>query len=284
MHCCFFSIFRPIFRTRHPTSPMPMIRNPTAREASDPSAPGPVVMRQSWNHLFFLHWVVPPDQLRSLLPPGLTIDEHEGDSHVAIVGFLMDAVRPRLLPSLPWISFFRELNVRLYVRDPEGRPGVFFLSLDCDRAVAVWIARTFFSLPYRHASIDFGATQEEFTFRCRRRGTRQGSAEYAWQPVSTPRVSKPGTLDFHLLERYRFFTHRHGELHEGRVRHPPYEVAHARFSRWSGLPLAWNGLPLPERPPDLAHYCRGVSVEAFALRRWDRGEGTATPPGPSGTS
>ena len=223
-------------------------------------------MHQCWNHLFFLHWSESAERLRPLLPRGLTLDDHQGKCYVGIVGFLMDAVRPARLPAVPWLSYFRELNVRLYVRDALGRPGVFFLSLDCDRAIAVWIARAAFSLPYRHASMSFGATPEEFTLRCRRRGTRLGEAEFAWRPVSTPRVSAPGTLEFHLLERYRFFTERRGELHEGRVRHAPYEASLASFSRWSALPLAWNGLPMPGRPPDLAHYCRGVSVEAFTLK------------------
>jgi uncharacterized protein YqjF (DUF2071 family) len=223
-------------------------------------------MHQCWNHLFFLHWTERKERLQAFLPPGLMLDEHEGAAHVGVVGFLMDAVRPCGLPAVPWLSFFRELNVRLYVRDALGRPGVYFLSLDCDRAIAVWIARTFFSLPYRHASMAFGATPDEFTLRCRRRGANRGWADYAWQPVSIPTVSSPGTLEYHLLERYRFFTHRRGRLHEGRVSHAPYEASKANFSKWSTLPLAWDGLPVPDRPPDLAHYCRGVSVEAYPLR------------------
>lgn len=178
----------------------------------------------------------------------------------------MEKVHPAGLPALPWLSSFRELNVRLYVRDSLGRPGVYFLSLDCDRSVAVWIARAFFSLPYRHAAMTFGATSDEFTFSCRRRGIRTDRASYSWQPVSTPRVSKPGSLEFHLLERYLFFTPRRGILHEGLVRHVPYEASKAHFSRWSAVPLAWNGLPVPDRPPDLAHCCRGVSVDAFPIR------------------
>jgi len=98
------------------------------------------------------------------------------------------------------LSFFRELNVRLYVRDRWGRPGVHFLSLDCDRAVAVWIARTCFSLPYRHATMDFGTVHEESTLTCQRRGTRLGPAVYSWSPASPPQVSEPGTVEFHLLE------------------------------------------------------------------------------------
>ena len=248
--------------TMRASPPHPVSDTPGTLDAPE----GLPVMHQCWNHLLFLHWAESSERLRPLLPRGLELDDHQGTTYIGVVGFLMEQVRPRGLPALPWLSFFRELNVRLYVRDRWGRPGVHFLSLDCDRAVAVWIARTCFSLPYRHATMDFGTAHGESTLTCQRRGTRLGPAVYSWSPASPPLVSEPGTVEFHLLERYRFFTERRGRLQEGRVRHAPYMASSARLSGWSALPLAWNGLPLPERPPDLAHCCRGVAVEAHALR------------------
>lgn len=236
-------------------------------ESQELQTAGSPVMHQNWNDLFFLHWTERADTLRSRLPAGLTLDEHQGRSYVGLVGFRMDAVRPRGLPAVPWLSFFLELNVRLYVRDEHGRPGVFFLSLDCDRSIAVWIARAFFSLPYEHAEMRSGTRDRERTLGCRRRGLGTDVAEYAWRPASPPQVSAPGSIEFHLLERYRFFTPRHGRLMEGVVEHAPYEASSALVSRWSALPLGWNGLPIPDRPPDLAHCCRGVSVRAYPLRR-----------------
>ena len=56
----------------------------------------------------------------------------------------------RPLPDLPYFSAFPELNLRLYV-EHDGRPGVWFLSLDAANIVAVWAARRFFHLPYFHA-------------------------------------------------------------------------------------------------------------------------------------
>ena len=90
-------------------------------------------MRQVWNHLFFLHWIEQAERLQSLLPRGLTLDSHDGHAYVGIVGFQMNSLRPIGLPAVPWLSNFGELNVRLYVRDHTGRPGVYFLSLDCNR-------------------------------------------------------------------------------------------------------------------------------------------------------
>jgi hypothetical protein len=111
------------------------------------------VMRQSWEHLFFLHWRVDPAEVAKLLPAGLTVDTFEGQTYLGVIGFRMSQVRPIGLPALPWLSYFNELNVRVYVRDASGEPGVWFLSLDCDRWPAVRIARAGFGLPYRDAKM-----------------------------------------------------------------------------------------------------------------------------------
>jgi len=86
------------------------------------------VMRQSWEHLFFLHWRVDPAEVAKRLPAGLSVDTFEGQAYLGIVGFRMSQVRPAGLPALPWLSYFNELNVRVYVRDAAGEPGVWFLS------------------------------------------------------------------------------------------------------------------------------------------------------------
>jgi uncharacterized protein YqjF (DUF2071 family) len=43
---------------------------------------------------------------------------------------------------MPWVSAFPEVNLRLYV-EREGRPGVWFLSLDATNPLVVWAARLF---------------------------------------------------------------------------------------------------------------------------------------------
>jgi len=86
--------------------------------------------------LLFLHWPVPVAELRALVPPELDVDEIEGTSWVGLVPFRMTGVMRRPFPDLPWISAFPELNVRLYVTH-QGKPGVWFLSLDAANPVAV---------------------------------------------------------------------------------------------------------------------------------------------------
>jgi uncharacterized protein YqjF (DUF2071 family) len=128
----------------------------------------PTVGRQRWRDLLFLHWRVPVSTVQRTLPEGLTVDTFDGDAWVGIVPFAMQGVRPRFFPPVPWLSWFLELNVRTYVLDAQGVPGVWFHSLDCDQPVAVEIARRCFHLPYMHA---------------RMRATRMGSVvDYTRRP------------------------------------------------------------------------------------------------------
>ena len=219
------------------------------------------VMYQRWEDLFFLHWECPVGLLQPLLPSGLTIDTYEGVAHIGIVGFQMRSVRPAGFPPLPWLSAFNELNVRLYVRDASGEPGVYFLSLDCDRSPAVILARSFFSLPYEFAKF---TVRPGFQMNCVR-NTQKQMACFSWQGMGSPKPSLPGSLEFHLVERYSFFTKHRNRLLRGQVYHSPYEICTAVATQWSDLPLVWDGLPPIARSPDLVHCSRGVKVEVFGL-------------------
>lgn len=219
------------------------------------------VMRQRWDDLFFLHWEYAAEAIQSRLPAGLTVDTFEGKAYLGVVGFRMNAVRPLGLPALPWLSYFNELNVRTYVRDASGEPGVWFFSLDCDRAPAVVIARAGFGLPYEHAAMSFGPGLAQ---SCRRRGEPE-TAHYAWSATTSPQIAVPGSLEFHLSERYSFFSVRGGRLVRGQVHHSPYELSPADTTAWSDLPLRWDGFTVGARAPDFAHCCQGVAIEAFSL-------------------
>lgn len=112
-------------------------------------------MKQRWEALLFLHWKLPASLIQSSLPPGLIVDTFQGNAYVGIVPFHMRRVRPRYLFCLPGISNFLELNLRTYVKDKAGRKGVWFFSLDANQALAVFIARKLFSLPYYNARMHY---------------------------------------------------------------------------------------------------------------------------------
>ncbi len=96
---------------------------------------GSALMYQSWNDLLFLHWRAEPDAIQAKLPKGLFVDCFEDQAYLGLIPFYMRNIHFRWTPSLPWISYFLEINLRTYVVDEAGTPGVWFFSLD-------WIMRS----------------------------------------------------------------------------------------------------------------------------------------------
>ena len=131
----------------------------------------PQVMYQAWQKLLFLHWQVEVEEIQKMLPEGLRVDTFEGRAYVGVVPFYMRNIRPRYLPSLPWVSNFLELNVRTYVYDAKGVPGVWFFSLDANQAFAAYCGRRFFHMPYTSAKMKAEQRGDGFIhYQCLRQG------------------------------------------------------------------------------------------------------------------
>lgn len=236
------------------------------REAArHPGARRRTVMRQRWENLLFLHWPVDARLVQRTLPPGLQADTCGGDAWLGIVPFAMRAVRPSGLPSVGPISNFLELNVRTYVHDEQGVPGVWFYSLDCNQPVAVLVARILFGLPYRRAKMaaTFGAVID---YRCTRRGTA-AAARYVWQPHGSAQTAAPESLEFFLLERYHLYSVRNGQLLRGTVAHAPYEFRSARVDELSVVPAELAGFRDLENQPRHVCHADGVDVRILGLER-----------------
>ncbi|MDA7518095.1 DUF2071 domain-containing protein [bacterium] len=226
---------------------------------------GGPAMYQSWNDLLFLHWEIEIDVLKARIPKRLNVDLHEGKAYVGIVPFFMNKVRPKFLPCLPGLSNFLELNVRTYVYDQDGRPGVWFFSLDCNQSLAVKIAKSRFHLPYYNAQMSATETEGGLDYLCRREGHLQ-KGRYLWDTPQTGEVAKPGSLEFFLLERYLLFSRkRDGELFCGRVHHEPYRFTEAKVTRAGTEPLDWENLPFKGGPIS-ALASPGVDVSVFPLK------------------
>src|SRR3954466_2558393 len=72
----------------------------------------PWIMSMDWYDLLFMHWPVKTDALHRYIPPTLAIDTFEGSAWIGVVPFGMRRVAPRLIPPLPYLSAFPEINVR----------------------------------------------------------------------------------------------------------------------------------------------------------------------------
>jgi uncharacterized protein YqjF (DUF2071 family) len=226
-------------------------------------------MHQSWRELLFLHWDFPPDVIQQTLPRGLTVDTFEDRAWLGIVPFFMRDIRPRWSPCIPGISNFQEVNLRTYVYDEKGTPGVWFFSLDANQRLGVWWGRTLYSLPYHAARMRSVCDRStgRVSFTSQRRGTPASqTCRYDYQPSGAPRSAQPGTLEFFLVERYVLFAgSSQGVNWSVQVAHAPYEISDVDLRHWDEHLIELSGLPLPGRRPDHACVSRGVKVEVFPL-------------------
>jgi uncharacterized protein YqjF (DUF2071 family) len=227
------------------------------------------VQYQRWQSLLFLHWYVPVEVLRPLIPTPLEIDTFEGSAFVGLVPFTMRDVRPVWAPSVPGISNFHEANVRTYVHLGGKDPGVWFFSLDAGSPVAVLIARTLWRLPYFLAQMSLKqGTDRRVEYKTRRLypGPLPGDARFLYEPRGECAAAVAGSLEHFLAERYILYTETSpGSLLLGRVHHPPYPLQPAGLLEWDETLLAAAGLPRPDHAP-LVHFSPGVDVEIFPLR------------------
>jgi uncharacterized protein YqjF (DUF2071 family) len=218
----------------------------------------PWAWRQSWRELLFVHWPVPAAVLRPLVPVGLEVQEFDGTSWVGVVPFRMTGVMRRPFPDLPGISAFPELNVRLYV-EADGKPGVWFLSLDAANSLAVWAARRFLHLPYHRADIAMERTGDAVTFASQRRGAPERFAA-TYGPTGPDEEATAGTLEHWLTERYCLYAPApDGRLSRHEVHHAPWPLRPAYANLGANTLLAAFAIdPGPGRPH--VRYAEGVDV------------------------
>ncbi|MFZ1755966.1 MAG: DUF2071 domain-containing protein [Caldilineaceae bacterium] len=232
----------------------------------------PWVMAQRWHDLLFAHWPIPAAQMAPLLPPGLPLDTWEGEAWVGVVPFRMSGVRPRLLPAVPGLSAFPELNLRTYV-NLGGKPGVWFFSLDAANPIAVAIARALYRLPYFRAQMTCQAQGDAIHYASRRTHSPAPEAELraTYAPTGPVYRVTPGSLEAWLIERYCLYAaDGQGRIYRGEIHHAPWPIqpAEAEWARNSVAQAA--GIALPDTQP-LLHFARRLDVVAWPIGRVTEG-------------
>lgn len=228
-----------------------------------PLEQGPWALSMEWHDLLFMHWPVPAESLRSLIPEGLELDTFGGEAWLGVVPFDMRGVRPHLLPSVPWLSNFPELNLRTYVT-AQGRPGVWFFSLDAHNPVAVRLARATFSLPYFNADMSCKVKEETVHYRSVRTHKGVNPAKFVGQYRPTDHA-EPDDLTHFLTERYCLYSaNSRGEVRRGEIHHEawPLQSAEVDLETDYGEMTQQIGVTLPDTPP-LLHFSKRLDVLAW---------------------
>jgi uncharacterized protein YqjF (DUF2071 family) len=225
----------------------------------------PWLMAQSWHDLLFAHWPVPPDQLRRLVPPPLTIDTFGDRAWLGVVAFRLSDVHLHGLPNAPGAAHFPEVNLRTYV-SLDGHPGVLFLSLHCPNRLAIALARPWFRLPYHYASIQFDSRAGALDFSSRSPAGVAFAAAY--RPLGEPCIAAPGSLAEFLTERYCYYSvATGGAVYRCNIQHCPWRLAPAEARvRHNTLPHA-VGLDLSAGQPPVCHFAQRMDARIWPLQR-----------------
>ena len=237
----------------------PLLRQTDHRPWALPS--GPWIMTQIWRDLLFAHWRVPVAAVRPLIPGGLELDTFDGEAWISVTPFHM-SVRPRGMPILPGMSALPELNCRTYVRT-EGKPGVFFFSLDTASRAAVLGARTAYHLPYFRARMCVTKRDGTISYSSHR-GKAAWLADYA--PISPVVHALPGALDHWLTERYCLYTGWRGRVYRGEIHHAPWPLQKA-WAKIAENSVAQAAGVEASGPPALLGFSRELKVLIWPLQR-----------------
>ncbi len=228
-----------------------------------PPPQGRWALSMRWHDLLFMHWPVPYDLLRPLVPPSLQLDTFDGSAWLGVVPFRMSAVRPRYAPGVPRVSDFPELNLRTYVT-AGGRPGIWFFSLGAHNPLAVRLARATFHLPYFDAEMYCRREDDgSMHYRSLRTHRRAAGARFvgSYRPTGDPVAA--GELERFLPARYCLYaTDSAGRLLRGEIHHEnwPLQPAEAEVEK---LDMTRQiGLDLPDAAP-LLHFSRRLDVVAW---------------------
>lgn len=206
-----------------------------------------------------LHWRIPVEQLRPFIPARLILDSLEGSAWVSLVAFTMEQIRPRLLPAIPALSNFHELNLRTYV-SYEGKPGVYFLSIEAEKSISAFVARGLSGLPYRKAAMnrningtaqDYVSSNDKTDFYLRTTFTT-GSA-----------LQHKKDADLWLTERYCLYAKTGTDLFRYDIHHEAWPLLEVAVTQLE-LNYHIGDFNFSAAPPNLIHYSPGVQVLAWS--------------------
>lgn len=209
---------------------------------------------QEWNNALFFHWSIPIDSLQESVPEALTIDTFEGTCYVSLVAFTMEKIRPKLLPSLAFVSTFDEINVRTYI-DINGKKGFYFLNIEAGKSLSTFLAKVLSGLPYEKSTIK--RNPQSYHAENRKKGFSLG-VEYDIKEA----VQHKTALDKWLTERYCLYLDKGNDFYCYDIHHKEWELNDIEIKHLS-VDYKMGKLDLGKRQPDSMHYSPGVGVVAW---------------------
>jgi uncharacterized protein YqjF (DUF2071 family) len=169
-------------------------------------------------------------------------------------------------------------------------PGVWFFSLDAANSLAVWGARTLYSLPYFNATMRLNPTANTIDYSSVRSDRQTylqffaaeaagfpadfGRSQFheppparfaaSWQIHEPLPLSQPGDVEFFLTERYCLYSYDDGRLFRSRIFHDRWPLQAASVRSCESTMIESLGVAQPEGEP-LLHYAESIAVDIWPL-------------------
>jgi uncharacterized protein len=211
-----------------------------------PLSKKPWFIYQQWKDVLFLHSPVEPELVKPLLPDGLKLDVISGYAWVSVVLFTITDLRIRVLPVLPLLPAFNEMNLRTYVvRD--NIPGIHFMQIKASDQKAVLLNRMMTKLPYQYADI---RKTPEFHY------LMNAEIEHNLLDIdfnSGPFFHDVPNLDRWLTERYCSYQHDGKNLYRYHIHHPKWPLYYVQ-TNYNLLRYKLRDLYLTDQSVHLMHY------------------------------
>lgn len=183
----------------------------------------PWLMTQEWHDVLFLHWPVSPDLVRQFVPIELELDLYNNKAWVGFIFFKAKGNRPRLIPPVPGVRSFLELNIRTYVTY-KGRKGIHAFSLNASNSLIVKLTTLGNFLPYRYAEVRLKRHKKMLTYSITTDMNLSETLVTTYKVVSKPIESNH--FEQWLTERYHLWTKPKQHLYRIDTSHSPWMLQH----------------------------------------------------------
>jgi uncharacterized protein len=169
-------------------------------QVTPPPLPRPVLARQRWGDLTFVHWPVHPESVADMYPPGTRPDVFaDGMTYVALVPFAMSGLGLGTAPPIPYFGAFLETDIWLYSVDDAGRHGVLMRSIETARLAVVPFTRIV-GFPFTWARMRMTRSGDRVTYHSVRRWPRRRLR--CRLTISVGEVVEPTPLEVWLTARW----------------------------------------------------------------------------------
>jgi len=190
----------------------------------------PPFLTARWTNLLLATYAVPPDLVASYLPAGLEPDVRDGHTFASLVAFDFHDTRV-LHVAWPGFRSFPEVNLRVYVRRPDGADrGVLFVREFVPQRWVAWLARTLYNEPYQATSMESRLEQSSDSVTVEYQWTIAGRLHVVRATADAESSIPNADSDeaFFKEHRWGYGQTRDRRLLRYEVRHPPWAIHRVR--------------------------------------------------------